>query len=921
MIFYIQYALRNLIRNRRWSLFAMFAVGAGVATIVALRTLGLSISESLTNNIRVSNKGDITLMRPTGMMGFNFGMSNDSNIFNAYQRDMIRSWATQNDGQMTEYSMYNMQISPINQPAATFGFMTGLFINPDTYPPVGDIRTIDPPNIAIRDLLTRDDVAIISDNMARTQNIAVGDWVSVAGSNKTFRVVGIVETQVEAGMRSVFAALFGFAYIHQQHLPALNFPNDFNQISITLPEGTTLEQIEAAGNNLRIVTDQMAGQTRILTVTSVLRQNELVADAISTFVVVMGLGALLIGGVGIINTMLVMIRRRTEEIAALKTFGLKGRQVATLFMVEALLLGIGGSALGGLFGILLSRITHIYGERFVMQSLTWKVYPEALLFGVTLGVVVTAVFGVIPVLTAVKVRPATILRPNEVVVPALGVLQALLVGMFVVIALGLIAGQIIGPLPEQIPFLRDFPIPLHMIAGMALVMFTLAILAILTVALWVVVWIVGKFPAFGWVDLGLALRNLTTRRLRTATTMLAISTGVFAITSISLYGAGIQQILSFALSDNFGGDVLIVSPSSFLATSEVVRQANRNYLNHQLDQIGDAVLYRTEIQSFSGQVVEANQRSLRGLDGDINRDELVTAISLAGRNGDLAELDRLRRILETLQTPISLASVSTTNPNFGNNVYEGRDLTPADIGTNNAVIVVDDRMREWGVGVGSRLVVQIRENEYAFNVVGVVQDSLIQQDTLAEMMIPNGILGAVPPNFVLNSVQSAEGRTAEVQNAISQLPFFFTVDVRLLDSLISRLIDQFSTLPLLVGVLSLGAAGVIMANTVALATFERRRQIGVLKAIGLKRQRVMNIMLLENIIISLLGAVIGIIASAGLLAGLTWFGLDEMMILPSNSTPVVLGLVMVALMIGVVATLLSVRSAANERVMNVLRYE
>lgn len=921
MIFYIQYALRNLIRNRRWSLFAMFAVGAGVATIVALRTLGLSISESLTNNIRVSNKGDITLMRPTGMMGFNFGMSNDSNIFNAYQRDMIRSWATQNNGQMTEYSMYNVQISPINQPAATFGFMTGLFINPDTYPPVGDIRTIDPPNTAIRDLLTRDDVAIISDNMARTQNIAVGDWVSVAGSNKTFRVVGIVETQVEAGMRSVFAALFGFAYIHQQHLPALNFPNDFNQISITLPEGTTLEQIEAAGNNLRIVTDQMAGQTRILTVTSVLRQNELVADAISTFVVVMGLGALLIGGVGIINTMLVMIRRRTEEIAALKTFGLKGRQVATLFMVEALLLGIGGSALGGLFGILLSRITHIYGERFVMQSLTWKVYPEALLFGVTLGVVVTAVFGVIPVLTAVKVRPATILRPNEVVVPALGVLQALLVGMFVVIALGLIAGQIIGPLPEQIPFLRDFPIPLHMIAGMALVMFTLAILAILTVALWVVVWIVGKFPAFGWVDLGLALRNLTTRRLRTATTMLAISTGVFAITSISLYGAGIQQILSFALSDNFGGDVLIVSPSSFLATSEVVRQANRNYLNHQLDQIGDAVLYRTEIQTFSGQVVEANQRSLRGLDGDINRDELVTAISLAGRNGDLAELDRLRRILETLQTPISLASVSTTNPNFGNNVYEGRDLTPADIGTNNAVIVVDDRMREWGVGVGSRLVVQIGENEYAFNVVGVVQDSLIQQDTLAEMMIPNGILGAVPPNFVLNSVQSAEGRTAEVQNAISQLPFFFTVDVRLLDSLISRLIDQFSTLPLLVGVLSLGAAGVIMANTVALATFERRRQIGVLKAIGLKRQRVMNIMLLENIIISLLGAVIGIIASAGLLAGLTWFGLDEMMILPSNSTPVVLGLVMVALMIGVVATLLSVRSAANERVMNVLRYE
>jgi putative ABC transport system permease protein len=921
MIFYIQYALRNLIRNRRWSLFAMFAVGAGVATIVALRTLGLSISDSLTDSIRVSNKGDITLMRPTGMAGFSFGMSNESNIFTPYQRDMIRAWTQDNNGLMTEYSMYNLQIAPIDKPASTFGFMTALFINPDTYPPVGDIRTIDPPDVLISDLLTDEDVAVISENMAQTQEIAVGDWVSVAGSTKNLRVVGIVDSRVEAGTRSIFASLFGFAYIHSDHITAYNFSPDFNQVSITLPEGTTLEQIQRSADNLRIVTDRFPGNTRILTVTQLLEQNGLIADAISTFAVVMGLGALLIGGVGIINTMLVMIRRRTEEIAALKTFGLKGRQVATLFMMEALLLGIGGSVLGGLAGVLLSRITHVYGERFVMQSLTWKVYPEALLFGVILGVVVTAVFGVIPVLTAVRVRPAIILRPNETVIPTLGILQSLFVGLFVVVALGLIAGQIIGPLPSQIPFWRNLPVPLHMIVGMGIVILTLSILLMLTGVLWLIIWVVGKFPAFGWVDLGLALRNLTTRRLRTATTMLAISIGVFAISSISLYGAGIQQILSFALTDSFGGDILIVSPSSFLASNPTLHQMNQNYLNNELDRIGDAVLYRTEIQTFSGQVLEVDTLSLRGIDGDINRDSVIDAFTSAGRRGDLAELDRLRRILETLKTPISLASANTTNPNFNSKVYAGRGLTPQDFGTNNAVVVMDDRMQEWGLSLGSRLVVQLRDREYVLNVVGLVQDSLIQQDTLAEVMIPAGLIANIPPNFVLNSVQSAEGRALEVQSAISQLPFFFTVDVRLLDSLISRLIEQFSTLPLLVGVLSLGTSGVIMANTVALATFERRRQIGVLKAMGLKRRRVVMIMLLENILISLLGALIGIISSAGLLAGLTWFGLDEMLILPADSRPVLVALVTIALMIGIGATLLSVRSAANERVMNVLRYE
>ncbi|KXK50476.1 MAG: hypothetical protein UZ13_02487 [Chloroflexi bacterium OLB13] len=45
--FYLGYALRNLWRSRRWSTFAVFSVAAGVATMVALRSLGLAIGDSL----------------------------------------------------------------------------------------------------------------------------------------------------------------------------------------------------------------------------------------------------------------------------------------------------------------------------------------------------------------------------------------------------------------------------------------------------------------------------------------------------------------------------------------------------------------------------------------------------------------------------------------------------------------------------------------------------------------------------------------------------------------------------------------------------------------------------------------------------------------------------------------------------------
>lgn len=919
--FYFAYALRNLRRNPRWSFFAMFAVAAGVATVVALRSLGLAIEDSLTSNIQSGNKGDISLTRPSGVGGFNFGTTTERNIFPRVQLEAVRAWVADNDATIAEYSTFNLQIAPIDQPAPLFSFMSGLFIDPTTYPPIGEIRTLDPPGVNIRDLLTPDDVVIISQNLAQEQNIQVGDRVQVTGTDRTFTVVGIVPTETEADLRSIFAAFFGFAYLHPAQAEQLGFNNDINRVSIALPAGTSMARVVQAGDELNVIMQGAPGFTRILTVPAILEQNAVIADAIGRFVVVMGLGALLIGGVGIINTMLVMVRRRTEEIAALKTFGLKGRQIATLFMLEALLLGVGGSMMGAVVGVGLSRITNAYGERFILQAIPWRIQPEAMLFGLVLGVVVTVVFGIIPVLTAVKVRPAIILRPNEAYIPALGLVQSFGVILFVVLSLGLIAGQIIGPFPPGIRTFSQFPLPQNVTAGLLLVAVTLAVLGVLTVLLWGLIWLMGKLPSFGWVDLNLALRNLTTRRLRTATTLLAISTGIFAISSISFYGAGVQQILRLTLGESFGGDVLVISPSSFINTSATVAARNQTLLDSTLDELGDAVQYRTIFQTFDGRMMEIDRLSVRDIDSGIDREAIFEQINEAGRNGDFERMGELRRVIDELQTPLSIASYQTNNPTLQNRIYAGRDLTPDDIGTGNAVIRMDARMRGWNVALNSQIIVEVHEQEYTLNVVGLARDNNFQQDAFADVTVPLGVFGTTSPNFQFNSVQSAPGRTADVQQAISMLPFFFTVDVRLLDNIISRLIDQFSALPFLVGLLSLGAAAVIMANTVALATFERRRQIGVLKAIGLKRRRVITVMLLENMMISALGAVIGLGASVLGLALLTAFGLDNLIILPEDARPVAVGLIIASLVIGATATLFSARPAANERVMNVLRYE
>jgi putative ABC transport system permease protein len=919
-IFYLQYAFRNLWRSRRWSSFAVLSVAAGVAAVVALRSLGLAIGDSLTSNIRASNHGDIRLERSVGP---SFGQGDEGDIFTDIQLQLVIDWAEANDAQITAYTTTALQVSSLDE-GSLLNFVSAVLIDPKTYPVTQDILALEPKGVPLGQLFQGGREIVISENLALSAGITVGDEVTVTGTPETFTVRGIVPTEAEAGLRDILAAFFGFVYVdHEMAAEWLSAEPRPNGIGVLLPEGTTHDDIEDAGKTLNRFVDDGSGFVRLITVPKLLKQNEFIADIIGRFIVVMGLGAMLIGGVGIINTMLVMTRRRTVEIAALKTFGLKGRQIAIMFMTEALLLGLVGSVVGAVAGAFLSRLTMAYGEAFVLQSLTWKLYPEAILFGVVLGFVVTGVFGVMPVLSAVKVRPNVILRPNETHVPATGLLHSAGALLFVVVSLGLVAGQIIGPLPEPAEGFLSLPVPAHYIIGIIGVSIALLILGLLVLLLWVVVWLVGKFPAFGWVDLRLALRNLSTHRIRTATTLLAISTGMFAISGIAFYGASVQEILQLTLTQTLGGNVMILSPASFLeGTGLDVAENTQRMLDETLDEL-DGVVYRTQLLSYDGRMNQVDDLSLRDLEVGINQAALIEELHAASRSGDFDRAAEISEQLWKLTTPVTISMWDSDNPDLRpGEIVAGRGLTPEDRGEPVAILLNDARMQNWDVVIGSMITVEVDEQEFTFEVVGLVDTHEIgPPGMLSDLAIPAETLGEITPRFRLNTIMVEDEAMGDVMRAITAMPFFFALDVALIDNIIGRFIDQFASLPLLVGILSLGAAAIIMANTVALATLERRKQIGILKAIGLKSRRVLSIMLLENILVSLLGGVLGIGLSVVGILSLSLFGWDELTLIPNEARPIAVALVVIAVIIGSAATFLSANTAVRERVLNVLRYE
>src|SRR6185503_12107037 len=109
---------------------------------------------------------------------------------------------------------------------------------------------------------------------------------------------------------------------------------------------------------------------------------------------------------------------------------------------------------------------------------------------------------------------AIVLRPNETHLPRASLFQILLALSVIVVVLGAVAGEIIGPVVDTVVDRFVSP-PSPIIIGIGVVALTLLILAILTGVMWGIVWVIGHLPTFGQVDLRLALRNLSSRRVRT----------------------------------------------------------------------------------------------------------------------------------------------------------------------------------------------------------------------------------------------------------------------------------------------------------------------------------------------------------------------------------------------------------------------
>jgi putative ABC transport system permease protein len=264
-------------------------------------------------------------------------------------------------------------------------------------------------------------VAIVGHDVANEKfdrNISVRNSVNISfrvGENetvtKTFRVKGVIQNPQNTFIQAYNdnEAVLIPVNIMNEMLGEKDYGGVFAMAEDPATvENTSDEVDERLARNFGIADrefeDKDARPYMLINQAEVLKQTDMMAAALSSFLTAVALISLLVGSIGIMNIMLVSVTERTREIGILKSLGFTGFDILFLFMIEAILLGVFGGLLGSTVGII--------GAYTVETSLNLPVvFPLSLMaVGFLVAVFVGFISGVYPARKAAKMKPVDSLR-------------------------------------------------------------------------------------------------------------------------------------------------------------------------------------------------------------------------------------------------------------------------------------------------------------------------------------------------------------------------------------------------------------------------------------------------------------------------------------------------------------------------------
>ena len=527
----------------------------------------------------------------------------------------------------------------------------------------------------------------------------------------------------------------------------------------------------------------------------------------TTFMLAFAGIALFVGSFIIVNTFSMVVAQRTRELALLRAIGASRTQVMTVVLAEAAVVGVVGSLLGVGLGLLIAA-----GAEALIRSLLGAELGQGLpltlptvLLSVAVGVLVTVAAATLPALKAARTPPVAAMSLDAGMAPRGLRLRGLSGGTVLLVGVWMLT---LGVTRTDVAWGPS---------GLGAALCVLGVLLAAPVAARPVVRVVTwPFEALAHTVAKLARENALRVPRRTATTASALMIGLALISGISVLASSAKASTTRDMGLQLSSDFVLSGGGSPIPETVVSRAAALP----QVRSAGALSAVDVHVGSFSSIATATTAIGLA--------DNFVLSPA-AGTSGSLESLGGRTILIDaTTATARSWKAGDTLDATVGALVHQR--LTVGGVFTDSAGfsshVIVDRSLYLDAVPTTSRrdLGVYIRADEGADIAV-----------------LRAGLVGLVKPYLVV-SVQDGQEYAAAQAASIDVL-------INLLYVLL-----LFSVVVAVLGIV----------NTLALSVFERTREIGLLRAIGLSRRQLASMVTIEAVATAVFGAVLGTVLGLGL---------------------------------------------------------
>ena len=575
--------------------------------------------------------------------------------------------------------------------------------------------------------------------------------------------------------------------------------------------------------------------------------------------------ALLLGSVGIASSVHIYIKEKLRSVAVLKCIGATSRQTFLIYLIQIAGMGLLGGIIGSIGGIMLQELFPLLVSDFLPFELEISLVPQAVVLGLLLGITLSVLFAMLPLLNTWFVSSLQVLRvkdedPSRVRKTAVFVFLAILAFIFG------FSLWLLGNWQYALAFVLAILVTFLILSGIAtLIMKGLK----------------KYFPnSWGFIARQ-SLLNLFRPQNQTMVLILAIGVGTFLIST--LYFTKDMLLASTTFKQNADSPNIILLDVQTEEKQAVIEQIEPRGLN-VIDNIPIVTMRISSIEDVPVNTMRLDSTT------QMNKWVLYHEFRVTFRD--------------------SLIESETLVDGDFVGEYSGEGPIPISLAANVA--------RDALIEVGDRIV---------FNVQGVLMDTEVaslrevnwgRMQLNFSVLFPTGVLESAPQFHVITTNAPDEASSAALQrDLVKAFPTVSILDIRQLLGLVEDIINKISWVINFMAFFSILTGIVVLIGAVRTSKYQRMRESVLLRTIGARAKQILKITALEYLYLGLLGSGVGILLSLISSQLLALFAF-ETSFTPSLEPFVLLpGITLLVLLIG----LSNSRSILNSPPLEVLRKE